>query len=85
MLVLVARRVGGAPLDREVIVHLARANRSLCLRNQFGPPHLTIPRCSRVNGDLHTLFRASVGRVLEIGRKVDIFRDIAASVDVVLV
>lgn len=86
-LVLIGRagHVGCAPLDAEVVVHLAAGDGSLGLRNELRTPHVAVPLCGVVDGDLGSLLAARIGRVLVGRREVDVVRYCAVPVDVVLV
>jgi hypothetical protein len=68
-----------------VVVHSALVDGSFGLRNELSAPHVAVPFRSAVDGDLGTLLGVGVGRVLEVGREVDVFVGRARSVDVVLV
>jgi hypothetical protein len=80
-----ARYIGRGPLDREMVVHGARVDGCLSLRDQLSPPHIGIPFRSVVDRDLCALGRAGVCGVLVCGREIDVFGYCTGAVDVVLV
>lgn len=78
--------VGVLAHEREVVEDLALVDGSRGLGNQLGTAHvLAVPVGRVVEGDLGTLLGAAVGRVLVVGREVDIGGDRRRTVDVVLV
>lgn len=64
VLVGCAGDVGGAPFDAEVVVHGALVNGSLGLGNQLRAPHVAVPFCSVVDGDLCALLGVCIAWVL---------------------
>jgi hypothetical protein len=80
-----ARYIGRRPLDREVVVHGARVDGCLSLRDQLRSPHIGIPFRGVVDRDLCALGRAGVCRVLVCGREIDVFGYCTGAVDVVLI
>lgn len=73
-------------LDGKVVVNFALVDGCRGLGNELGPQHsLTIPLGGLIDGDLDTLCRACIGRVLERGVKVDVVGDGSGAVDIVLV
>ena len=56
-LVLIGRggNVGSRALDREVVVDVSFVDGGCSLGDQFGPPHVRVPFCGAVDGDLSAL------------------------------
>lgn len=77
--------IGGSPLHGEVIVNSALINGCFGLGNKLCAPHVAIPFCGAVDGDLCALLGASITRVLVVGRKVDVICYGAGAMDVVLI
>lgn len=72
-------------LDAEMIKHGALVNRCCGLWDQLRAPHVTVPFCSAVDGDLGTLLGVCVARVLVRRGQVDVGSHGSRAVDVVLV
>lgn len=85
MLICSVRGVRARLLHAEMIVERSSSKIGCCLWDQFSSPHIRVPESCRVNSDLNTLLRDSIGRVLIRGREVDIVCHRSGSVDVVLV
>lgn len=86
-LVLVGRagHIGGAALDAEVVVYFSACDGGLGLGDELCAPHVAVPLCGVVDGDLDTLLAAGICGVLVRGREVDVFCYVAGAVDIVLV
>lgn len=78
-------RVGGGPLDGEVVVLLAGSQVGCSLGDQFGSPEGGVPSGGLVDGELEALGLAGDAGVGVCGRDVEVFGDRAGAVDVVLV
>lgn len=74
-----ARGVGVGALDGEVVEDGALVDGGFGLRNQFCPPHVAVPLCRVVDGDLGSLLAARVAGVLVVGREVDWVKSIRVS------
>lgn len=72
-------------LDAEMIKHGALVDRCCGLWDQLRAPHVTVPFCSAVDGDLGTLLGVCVARVLVRRGQVDVGSHGSRAVDVVLV
>jgi len=79
-------RVGAGMLHAEVVEDLALVDRSLGLWDQLRAEHVVVvPNGGGVDGNLDTLLRSSIGRVLEVRPELDILVRSACTVNVVLV
>ena len=85
VLVGCAGHIGGAALDAEVVVHLAAGDGGLGLGDELRTPHVAVPLCGVVDGDLGALLAACVRGVLVRWGEVDVVGYCAVAVDVVLV
>ena len=80
-----AGRVGVLAHHAEVVVDLAAVDGRLGLRDELGAAHvLAVPEGGAVEREPGALLRGCVGRVLVVGREVDVAMDRARAVDVVL-
>lgn len=80
------RRAGGSMLHGEVVEHLSGVDGGRGLRDQLSPEHaIVIPDGAIVDGNLNTLLRARVGRVLVVRGQVHVFSDRTTAMNVVLV
>lgn len=68
-----------------MVVNLSAVDGRLGLRDELCAPHVAVPLCGVVDGDLGTLLATGIRRVLVGGRKVDILCYGARTVYVVLV
>jgi hypothetical protein len=80
------RRVGRRLLQRKVVPHRSCAQVLGGLRDQLRTPHaIVVPHGRGVDGDLCTLRRPRVRRVLVAGIEVDVVGGVAGTVDVPLI